>query len=179
MKQSISHLLAALVLLLWTTSAGAESYTGTLERHGAKIEYSFSGECKVTDKTKAEYGGLYPTTVGTSIDGEVKVGSTLNLSCKKLKGSEKWKTLKIAITVGTINNNFINYDKIESDNGVASKSITVPDEVVTDDGEKVKVKSIHISYFKPHKKYFGLIFIYKKYIFLLKLLYFIVNSIIL
>lgn len=146
MKQSISHLLAALVLLLWTTSAGAESYTGTLERHGAKIEYSFSGECKVTDKTKAMYGGMYPTIVGTSIDGEVKVGSTLNLSCKKLKGSEKWKTVTLSIVVGTDNGNFINYDKIESDN-VVSKSITVPEEVVTNDGNKEKVKSIHITYY--------------------------------
>lgn len=143
----INGIFLTLALLMVVQGIKAESYTGTLERHGAKIEYSFSGECKVTDKSKAMYGGMYPTIVGTVIDGEVKAGSALNVSLKKLMGSEKWKTLKIAITVGTINNNFVNYDKIESDNGVASKSITVPDEVVTDDGEKVKVKSIHISYY--------------------------------
>ena len=142
----INCIILTLALLMVVQGIKAESYTGTLERHGAKMEYSFSGECKVTDKTKAEYGGLYPTTVGTSIDGEVKVGSTLNLSCKKLKGSEKWKTVTLSIVVGTDNGNFINYDNIKSDN-VVSKSITVPEEVVTNDGNKEKVKSIHISYY--------------------------------
>lgn len=142
----INCIILTLALLMVVQGIKAESYTGTLERHGAKIEYSFSGECKVTDKSKAMYGGMYPTIVGTSIDGEVKVGSTLNLSCKKLKGSEKWKTVTLSIVMGTDNGNFINYDKIESDN-VVSKSITVPDEVVTNDGNKEKVKSIHISYY--------------------------------
>ena len=142
----INCIILTLALLMVVQGIKAESYTGTLERHGAKMEYSFSGECKVTDKTKAEYGGLYPTTVGTSIDGEVKVGSTLNLSGKKLKGSEKWKTVTLSIVVGTDNGNFINYDNIKSDN-VVSKSITVPEEVVTNDGNKEKVKSIHISYY--------------------------------
>ena len=76
-----------LALLMVVQGIKAESYTGTLERHGAKMEYSFSGEFKIQEKTDAQSGGRLPTIFGTTITGEVKVGSTLNLSCKKLSTS--------------------------------------------------------------------------------------------
>ena len=49
----INGIFLTLALLLWTTGAAAESYTGTVERFGEKMKYTISGGV-VTSKSQVK-----------------------------------------------------------------------------------------------------------------------------
>lgn len=73
--------------------AKAESYSGSFERHGGKMEYSFSG-CKVTKKTDnmVDRNDFYSCNqnacaIESYITGNVKPGATINTALRKVKGN--------------------------------------------------------------------------------------------
>ena len=78
MKRTIGIMMTAL-LLCWATSAKADNYKGTLERHGVKMEYAFSGGI-VTNKVDPIYEGVNVQEMVTFINAEAKPGTTLKAS---------------------------------------------------------------------------------------------------
>jgi hypothetical protein len=123
-----------LTLVLLTTASlptHANSYKGTLERHGVKMEYSFSGGI-VTNKSEPAIGGAPWAQMGVFIDGEVKAGSTVTASCRKLSGLQKFNEVNITILTKTNNGQTRQQDK--KGNGSASISYNVPS-----DASEVKI----------------------------------------
>ena len=104
MKRTIGIMMTAL-LLLAATGAKADDYRGTLERHGVKMEYAFSGG-KVTNKKDPVYGGAPVLEMATFIDGEVEAGTKIKASCKKLKGLQKYKEVKIELIISKSNGQY-------------------------------------------------------------------------
>ena len=78
----------------------AESYTGTMQRHGVKMEYSFSGG-KVTKKDEPVIGGAPYAEMLVNIEGEVKSGTTVTASCKKMQGLATFKEVTISTLIHT------------------------------------------------------------------------------
>ena len=147
----INGLFLTLVLLMVAQGIKAESYTGTLERHGAKMEYSFSGEFKIQEKTDAQSGGRLPTIFGTTITGEVKVGSTLNLSCKKLSTSEKWKKVSINIQGYTTAGKGSKIAHYVGEGGSVTKAFTVPVNGPIDYGPAAELTELFITFSYQNK----------------------------
>ena len=134
MKRTIQWVLTAL-LLLAATGAKADSYKGTLERHGVKMEYAFSGGT-VTNKKDPIYSGVPTQVMATLIDAEVKPGTTLKASCEKLKGLEEFKEVRLEITAkGT---NGYHLDDVKTDDDEVSYSYKVPDKAT-----EVTIKMIY------------------------------------
>ena len=88
MKKTL-HLLTT-ALLLTASHAWADSYKGTLERHGLKMEYTLSGGI-VTDKDDHRIGGAPVAIMGVSIEGEVEAGASFSASCRKLATARQAK----------------------------------------------------------------------------------------
>jgi hypothetical protein len=147
----INGIFLILVLLMVAQGIKAESYTGTLERHGAKMEYSFSGEFKIQEKTDAQSGGRLPTIFGTTITGEVKVGSTLNLSCKKLSTSEKWKKVSINIQGYTTAGKGSKIAHYVGEGGSVTKAFTVPVNGPIDYGPAAELTELFITFSYQNK----------------------------
>ena len=112
------------LLLCWATSAKADNYKGTLERHGVKMEYAFSGGI-VTNKKDPIYSGAPILEMATVIDAEAKPGTTLKASCEKLKGLEKFKEVKVEISA--IGENGYRLEEIKTDDDDVSYSYKIPD----------------------------------------------------
>ena len=116
------------------TEAKPENYKGTYERHGGKMEYSFTN-CKVTSKDDdwmtivgnfhhyltTTTGGLRP---GSYITGNVKPGATMTLACKKVKGNTTLDSVMIRVQAWNKNSTLIN--KIFRGKGSIQKSFQVP-----------------------------------------------------
>ena len=147
----INCIILTLALLMVVQGIKAESYTGTLERHGAKMEYSFSGEFKIQEKTDAQSGGRLPTIFGTTITGEVKVGSTLNLSCKKLSTSEKWKKVSINIQGYTTAGKGSKIAHYVGEGGSVTKAFTVPVNGPIDYGPAAELTELFITFSYQNK----------------------------
>ncbi len=147
----INGIFLTLALLMVVQGIKAESYTGTLERHGAKMEYSFSGEFKIQEKTDAQSGGRLPTIFGTIITGEVKVGSTLNLSCKKLSTSEKWKKVSIDIQGYTTTAEGAKIAHYVGEGGSVTKAFTVPVNGPIDEGSAAELTELFITFSYQNK----------------------------
>ena len=147
----INGIILILALLMVVQGIKAESYTGTLERHGAKMEYSFSGEFKIQEKTDAQSGGRLPTIFGTTITGEVKVGSTLNLSCKKLSTSEKWKKVSINIQGYTTAGKGSKIAHYVGEGGSVTKAFTVPVNGPIDYGPAAELTELFITFSYQNK----------------------------
>ena len=147
----INGIFLTLALLMVAQGIKAESYTGTLERHGAKMEYSFSGEFKIQEKTDAQSGGRLPTIFGTTITGEVKVGSTLNLSCKKLSTSEKWKKVSINIQGYTTAGKGSKIAHYVGEGGSVTKAFTVPVNGPIDYGPAAELTELFITFSYQNK----------------------------
>ena len=147
----INGIILILALLMVVQGIKAESYTGTLERHGAKMEYSFSGEFKIQEKTDAQSGGRLPTIFGTTITGEVKVGSTLNLSCKKLSTSEKWKKVSINIQGYTTAGKRSKIAHYVGEGGSVTKAFTVPVNGPIDYGPAAELTELFITFSYQNK----------------------------
>ena len=116
------------------TEVKPENYKGTYERHGGKMEYSFTN-CKVTSKDDdwmtivgnfhhyltTTTGGLRP---GSYITGNVKPGATMALACKKVKGNTTLDSVMIRVQAWNKNSTLIN--KIFRGKGSIQKSFQVP-----------------------------------------------------
>ena len=113
------------MLLAATVGASADDYRGTLERHGVKMEYAFSGG-KVTNKKDPVYGGAPVLEMATFIDGEVEAGTKIKASCKKLKGLQKYKEVKIELIISKSNGQY--KEDVKKGNGSAEMSAKVPDD---------------------------------------------------
>ena len=122
MKQT-TRLVLAMMLLLAATGIKAENYNGTLERHGVKMEYSISGGT-VTKKDKPIVGGAPYAEMLVPIEGEVKPGSTVTASCKKLLGLATYKEVTISTLIHT-DDGQVKQD-IKKGNGSCSVSVSVP-----------------------------------------------------
>lgn len=122
MKRTIGIMMTAL-LLLAVTGAKADNYKGTLERHGVKMEYAFSGGT-VTKKSKPVVGGAPYAEMFVPIEGEVKPGSTVTASCKKLTGLATFKEVTITTLIHT-NDGQVKQD-IKKGSGSCSASISIP-----------------------------------------------------
>ena len=131
----IYGLFLTLALLLWTTGAAAESYTGTMQRHGVKMEYSFSGG-KVTKKDEPVIGGAPYAEMLVNIEGEVKSGTTVTASCKKMQGLATFKEVTISTLIHTDDGQI--KEDVKKGDGSCSVSVSVP-------GNATKV-SIFMSY---------------------------------
>ena len=123
MKQTNKWIMTVLLLLLAATGIMAENYTGTLERHGVKMEYSFSGG-KATKKDKPVVGGAPYAEMLVTTEGEVKAGTTLTASCKKVQGLATFKEVTIVTLIHT-NDGQIKEDHKKGD-GSCSVSVSVP-----------------------------------------------------
>lgn len=131
----IYGLFLTLALLLWATGAAAESYTGTMQRHGVKMEYSFSGG-KVTKKDEPVIGGAPYAEMLVNIEGEVKSGTTVTASCKKMQGLATFKEVTISTLIHTDDGQI--KEDVKKGDGSCSVSVSVP-------GNATKV-SIFMSY---------------------------------
>lgn len=116
------------------TEVKPENYKGTYERHGGKMEYSFTN-CKVTDKDdnwSLGPGGLHPylttttggQSLGSYITGKVKPGATMALACKKVKGNTTLDSVLISVQAWNNNSTLIN--KKFRGKGSIQKSFQVP-----------------------------------------------------
>jgi hypothetical protein len=112
----------------------AENYKGTFERHGGKMEYSFTN-CKVTYKKEDnkfpnyDLHPYYNTTVagagiGSYIKGNVKPGAAMTLACKKVKGNTTLDSVMIQVEVTNGANTLIK--KTYKGKGALSRSLQVP-----------------------------------------------------
>ena len=128
-------LFLTLALLLWAAGAAAESYTGTMQRHGVKMEYSFSGG-KVTKKDEPVIGGAPYAEMLVNIEGEVKSGTTVTASCKKMQGLATFKEVTISTLIHTDDGQI--KEDVKKGDGSCSVSVSVP-------GNATKV-SIFMSY---------------------------------
>lgn len=131
----IYGLFLTLALLLWAAGAAAESYTGTMQRHGVKMEYSFSGG-KVTKKDEPVIGGAPYAEMLVNIEGEVKSGTTVTASCKKMQGLATFKEVTISTLIHTDDGQI--KEDVKKGDGSCSVSVSVP-------GNATKV-SIFMSY---------------------------------
>lgn len=131
----IYGLFLTLALLLWAAGAAAESYTGTMQRHGVKMEYSFSGG-KVTKKDEPVIGGAPYAEMLVNIEGEVKAGTTVTASCKKMQGLATFKEVTISTLIHTDDGQI--KEDVKKGDGSCSVSVSVP-------GNATKV-SIFMSY---------------------------------
>ena len=111
-----------------------ENYKGTYERHGGKMEYSFTN-CKVTykkDDMKSKNYELHPyyntTTagagIGSYIKGNVKPGATVALACKKVKGNTTLDSVMIQVEARDGNTPLIK--KTYKGKGALSHTLQVP-----------------------------------------------------
>ena len=111
-----------------------ENYKGTYERHGGKMEYSFTN-CKVTSKKddlKFKNYDLHPyhnsttggASIGSYIKGNVKPGATMALACKKVKGNTTLDSVMIQVEAMDGNTPLIK--KTYKGKGAMSQSIKVP-----------------------------------------------------
>ena len=116
------------------TEAKPENYKGTYERHGGKMEYSFTN-CKVTykkDDMKSKNYDLHPyyntTTagagIGSYIKGNVKPGATVALACKKVKGNTTLDSVMIQVEARDGNTPLIK--KTYKGKGALNHSLQVP-----------------------------------------------------
>ena len=80
MKSTFKYLSVMLLFAMTASAAHADSYKGTLTRQGTKMEYSFSGGV-VTDKNYKTRGTI---AMYVYVDGEVKAGSTVSGTFKKI-----------------------------------------------------------------------------------------------
>ena len=133
MKKEILFVLFLLVAM--TLPASADNYKGTIERHGGKVEYSLSGG-KVTNKYATPYVGDVFQTMGVFIDGEVKAGSTLTASYRKLTGLKKDQEVTINVLIKDQNGQYRQQNK--TGKGSASISVSVPN-----DAAEVSIKMSH------------------------------------
>ena len=126
MKQTI-RLMMVLVLLLAATGAKADSYKGTLERHGSKMEYAFSG-CTVTAKHKpvVELGNTFVVIV----DGQITAGTTLQATCKRLKGKRSKYDLIVSWVLYYANGQTKAFKKSAANGDSPSLNLTIPEDVV-------------------------------------------------
>ena len=111
------------LVLLVATGVKAENYKGSMERHGVKMEYSYSGG-KVTKKDKPVVGGAPYAEMLVPIEGEVKTGSTVTASCKKLQGLATFKEVTIVTLIHT-DDGQVKQDMKKGD-GLCSVSVNVP-----------------------------------------------------
>ncbi|MBP3768353.1 MAG: hypothetical protein J6I31_08780 [Prevotella sp.] len=120
MKQALRNMMM-LALLLWTTGAAAESYTGTIERFGEKLKYTIKGGT-VTSK---EGPWLPPTDRIISPDVkawgvirmDVEPGEVITLTAEREKGTSEWYK-KCEVYIG---------EKKVVGEGKATFSMKVPD----------------------------------------------------
>ena len=126
MKRTIGIMMAAL-LLCWATGAKADSYKGTLERHGSKMEYAFSG-CTVTAKHKpvVELGNTFVVIV----DGQITAGTTLQATCKRLKGKRSKYDLIVSWVLYYANGQTKAFKKSAANGDSPSLNLTIPEDVV-------------------------------------------------
>ena len=158
MKQSISHLLTALVLLLWTTGAGAESYTGTMQRLDAKMQYSFSGGT-VTSKDAARIEEQYEDTYSfnqrrikvyeTNVSGNILKGSTLKVTCKKLAGFTlpNEAAPQVIVEYDYIYDGFSVFDDHKKIEHAKEATVSIPI-----DKDYIKEVRVKCTYLSPHNK---------------------------
>lgn len=123
MNRIYGIILTLVVLTTASQPTHADSYKGILERHGVKMEYSFSGGI-VTNKSKPTIGGAPWAQMAVFIDGEVKAGSTVTASCRKLSGLQKFN--EVNITILTKSNNGQTRQQVKKGNGSTSISYNVP-----------------------------------------------------
>lgn len=123
------------LVLLVATGAKAENYKGSMERHGVKMEYSFSGG-KVTKKDEPVIGGAPYAEMLVNIEGEVKSGTTVTASCKKMQGLATFKEVTISTLIHTDDGQI--KEDVKKGDGSCSVSVSVP-------GNATKV-SIFMSY---------------------------------
>ena len=116
------------------TEVKPENYKGTYERHGGKMEYSFTN-CKVTYKkddmksTNYDLHPYYNTTtagagIGSYIKGNVKPGATVALACKKVKGNTTLDSVMIQVEARDGNTPLIK--KTYKGKGALNHSLQVP-----------------------------------------------------
>ena len=126
MKQTFQLMMMTL-LLFAATSAKADSYKGTMERHGSKMEYAFSG-CTVTAKHKPtlELGNTFVVLV----DGQITTGTTLQATCKRLKGKRSKYDLIVSWVLYYANGQTKSFKKSSANGDSPSLNLTIPEDVV-------------------------------------------------
>lgn len=104
----------------------SQTYKGTMERFGHKMEYSFSGGI-IYEKTDYKPQTMYTSMSPSSILclGEISEGAKINASCKRLAGSEKYKEVVVHIICYGPGTRVLDEVKKDSKNSV-SASLTVP-----------------------------------------------------
>ena len=110
------------VLLSVTLMISAE--TGTMERFGSKMKYTFSGGV-VTSKSKATISGTLRDDMTVLIKGEVKTGATLTLGCQRVAGPNNSKKVSVEYFIETTDGKKLPVNKKEAV-GSASVSLKVP-----------------------------------------------------
>lgn len=111
-------------MLLFAASATTFAETGTMERFGSKMKYTFSGGV-VTSKSKATISGTLRDDMTVLIKGEVKAGATLTLGCQRVAGPNNSKKVCVEYFIETTDGKKQPVNKKESV-GSASVSFKVP-----------------------------------------------------
>lgn len=121
--KTFSHYLLLAVLLI-ATSTTATAKTGTMERFGAKMKYTFSGGI-VTDKKSATISGVLRDDMTVPVKCEIEPGETITLATERVEGPNRRKTVCVEYFIQTTDGKKLPVNKKEAE-GVARAEFKVP-----------------------------------------------------
>lgn len=122
MKARLFSLFALMLLLATSVTATAE--TGTMERFGAKMRYTFTGAV-VTNKEKAVISGVLRDEMTVLIKGVVKPGSTITLVSERMAGPDNCKKVCLEYFIETTDGKKLPVNKKEKEGSVGA-AVKVP-----------------------------------------------------
>lgn len=123
MKRQFQRLFA--LVLLFAASVATYAETGTMERFGAKMKYTFSGGM-VTAKSDPIISNVLNDYMTVLIDGEIRRGDIFKAGFQRLAGPTKFPKVTVGYTIYDENGKKI-ADNSDEGKGSASISLKVPE----------------------------------------------------
>ena len=124
-----------LLALLMVSTVCAKAETGTIERWGSKMKYSFS-DGVITKKRSNYISGVLRDEITTYLWGEMKAGATITVSCSKVAGPDKYKKVSVSYFFEDSNGKMIGKENTKEEEGTATTSFKIPE----------NAKTVHVVY---------------------------------
>lgn len=122
--QNITMKSIVLIAVLLSATLTMYAETGTMERFGSKMRYTFTGGV-VTSKSKATISGTLRDDMTVLIKGEVKPGASLTFGCERMAGPANSKKVSVEYFIQTTDGKKQPAKKKEADGSVGLK-LNVP-----------------------------------------------------